>query len=133
MCDLRAAKVAMVADDIPPLAVEGPEKGDLLVLGWGGTYGSIHMAVAEWNKIHPDRKVSAAHLRYLNPMPKNTGQVIKSFEKILIPELNAGQLSLLIRGRFAVQASEMHKLQGRPFMVAELLERFAAELDGGKK
>ncbi len=128
MCELRAEKVARVADDIPPLEVEGPQTGDLLVLSWGSTYGAIHMAMAEHNK-NSDRKVSAAHLRYLNPMPKNTAEVLGRFRKILIPELNLGQLSLLIRGRFTADVAEMHKIKGRPFMVAELLAEFSAQLD----
>ena len=131
MSDLRAAKVAKVADEIPEIEVHGPDSGDLLVLGWGGTYGSIHMAQVEWNK-KDDRKVSAAHLRYMNPFPKNLGDVLGRFKKVLIPELNMGQLLLLIRGRFGVDAKGLHKMMGRPFMVSELMDAFETELNGGE-
>ncbi len=133
MCELRQAKVDKVADEIPPLDYDVNGGDDLLVLGWGGTYGSIHMAAVEWNKENPDKKVSSAHIRHISPFPKNTGEFVKKFKKVLIPELNNGQLSLLIRGKFAIDAAELHKMMGRPFMVSELKEAFAAQLNGGAK
>lgn len=129
MVNLRAEKVARVAGDIPPLEVEGPADAELLVVGWGSTYGAIHMARVEWNKNNA-KKVATAHLRYLNPFPRNTEEVLRRFERIIIPELNMGQLALLIRGRFAIDAKPISKVQGRPFMVSELLDVFAAELGG---
>ena len=112
MTDLRHAKVEKVADSIGPLKVRGEATGDLLVLGWGGTYGSIISAVDRARAA--GKKVSSAHLRYLNPMPRNLGEVLRSFKRVLIPELNMGQLRLLIRGKFLVDARGLNKVQGKP-------------------
>ncbi len=129
MTDLRHAKVAKIADDIPPLTPHGDPTGDLLVLGWGGTYGSILSAVDKARA--RGLKVSSAHLRYLNPMPRNLGEVLKGFKKVLIPELNMGQLRLLIRGKFLVDAKGLNKVQGKPFLVEELEQAINLMLDGG--
>jgi len=130
MVELRAAKVAGVARHIPELAVIGPPRGELLVLGWGSTCGSIETAVLAWNGGH-DRKIAAAHLRYLNPFPDNTGDVLARFKTVLVPELNRGQLALLIRTTFDAHVVELHKVQGRPFTVAELTSAFDRHLAGG--
>lgn len=121
MCDTRAKKVANVAEVIDPLTVNGPATGDLLVLSWGGTYGACKTAVetAQAEGI----KVAHAHLRWLNPFPKNIEQVLRSYKKILIPELNLGQLSLLIRGKFLIDAKSYNKVKGRPFAIVELLAK----------
>ena len=95
MVHTRAQKVANIANDIPELSVFGPDEGDLLVVGWGGTYGSILSAVERGQR--KGFKVAHAHLRYLNPMPKNTEAVLRRYKKVLVPELNSGQLSLLLR------------------------------------
>jgi len=118
MTDLRHAKVAKIADTIGPLEVRGDPTGDLLLLGWGGTYGSIISAVDRARA--KGLRVSSAHLRYLNPMPRNLGQVLAGFKKVLIPELNMGQLRLLIRAKFLVDARGLNKVQGKPFLVEEL-------------
>jgi len=118
MTDLRHAKVAKIADDIAPLEIRGDPTGDLLLLGWGGTYGSIISAVDRARA--KGLRVSSAHLRYLNPMPRNLGQVLAGFKKVLIPELNMGQLRLLIRAKFLVDARGLNKVQGKPFLVEEL-------------
>lgn len=118
MIKTRAQKIANIAQTIPDLKVEGAESGDLLVLGWGGTYGSIATAVQRCTR--KGWKVGHAHLQYLNPMPKNTGDVLKRFKKVLIPELNCGQLIVLIRSRFLVDAVGLNKVQGRPFLVSEI-------------
>lgn len=118
MIKTRAQKVANIAETIPDLAVEGTDNGDVLVLGWGGTYGSIATAVQRCNR--KGWKVGHAHLQYLNPMPKNTGDVLKRFKKVLVPELNAGQLIVLIRSRFLIDAIGLNKVQGRPFLVSEI-------------
>jgi len=118
MIKTRAQKIANIAETIPDLAVEGSPEGDVLVLGWGGTYGSIATAVQRATR--KGLKVGHAHLQYLNPMPKNTGEVLKKFKKVLIPELNAGQLILLIRAKFLVDAVGLNKFQGRPFLVSEI-------------
>jgi 2-oxoglutarate ferredoxin oxidoreductase subunit alpha len=121
MVKTRAKKIANIAKEIPELKVMGPEEGDLLVIGWGGTYGSIITAVQrEQRKGH---KVAQAHLRYLNPMPRNTGEVLKRYRKILVPELNAGQLRLILRAQFLVDAIGLNKIQGRPFLVSEIEQK----------
>jgi 2-oxoglutarate ferredoxin oxidoreductase subunit alpha len=121
MVRTRAQKVANIADDIPELTVNGPEEGDLLVIGWGGTHGSIITAVQRAQR--KGYKVAQAHLRYLNPMPKNTGVVLKRYKKVLVPELNCGQLRLLLRGIFLVDAQGLNKIQGRPFLVSEIEQK----------
>ena len=127
MVKTRAQKVANIAERIPLLEVEGDAEGDLLVLGWGGTYGSILTAVQRARR--KGRTIGQVHFRYLNPFPKNTPEVLKKFKRFLIPELNSGQLSLLIRGKFLVDAVGLNKVQGRPFLVSEIeeaIEKFFA-------
>lgn len=122
MVNLRAEKILRVADDIPELEVRGKSSGKLLVLGWGGTYGPIYQAVSAVLK--EGHEVSQAHLTYLNPFPKNLEAVLNSFEKVLIPELNMGQLLMLIRHRFPdVKAEGYHKVKGLPFQVQEVAEK----------
>lgn len=121
MVDLRAQKVANVAQDIPLQAVDGPAKGKLLVLSWGGTYGSCATAVRE--AAEEGCSVAHCHLRYMNPFPRNLGEILSSYEKLLIPELNLGQLRLLIRGQFLIDAIGLNKVQGKPFTVVEVKER----------
>ena len=121
MVRTRAQKIANIAQDIPELRVEGPPEGDLLVIGWGGTYGAIATAVQRAQ--HRGQKVSQAHLRYMNPRPRKTGDVLKRFKKILVPELNAGQLRLLLRGIFLVDAVGLNKVQGKPFLVSEIEQK----------
>ncbi|CAN5710002.1 2-oxoacid:acceptor oxidoreductase subunit alpha [soil metagenome] len=118
MQTLRAAKVAGIANDIPDLQVHGPSEGELLVLGWGSTYGAIRSAV---ERLQADgRSVSHAHLRHLNPFPRNTEEVLRSFHRVLIPEINLGQLLLLIRGRFLIDAVGLDKVRGKPFRITEI-------------
>jgi 2-oxoglutarate ferredoxin oxidoreductase subunit alpha len=121
MVRIRAQKIANIANDIPELAVHGPADGDLLVIGWGGTYGSILTAVERAQR--KGHKVASAHLRYLNPMPKNLGAILKRYRKVLVPELNSGQLRLLLRSTFLVDAIGLNKVQGKPFLVSEIEER----------
>jgi 2-oxoglutarate ferredoxin oxidoreductase subunit alpha len=121
MVQTRAQKIANIANEIPELTVTGPSEGDLLVIGWGGTYGSLVTAVQRMQ--HKGHKVAHAHLRYLNPMPRNTGDVLKRYKKVLVPELNAGQLRLLLRGTFLVDAVGLNKVQGKPFLVSEIEEK----------
>jgi 2-oxoglutarate ferredoxin oxidoreductase subunit alpha len=129
MTRFRAEKVARIADDIPELQVMGPNKGDLLVLGWGSTHGAILTAVQRAQA--KGLAVSHAHLRHLNPFPKNLGQVIAGFEKVLIPELNLGQLSLLVRGQFLVDAVSLNTITGRPMMIRDIEEKIY-EMVGSK-
>jgi len=118
MVRLRAEKVAKIADDIPPLEVFGDPQGDLLVVGWGSTHGAITTAVEQTRK--SGGRVSSIHLRYLNPFPPNLGEIIPKFQKILIPEMNQGQLLMLLRARFLVDAIGYSKVQGKPFGIAEI-------------
>ena len=118
MIRTRAKKIANIANDIPLLAVDGPQEGDLLVVGWGGTYGSLKTAVQRAQR--KGHKVAHAHFRYLNPMPRNTGEVLKRFKKVLVPELNAGQLRMLLRAEFLIDAVGLNKIQGKPFLVSEI-------------
>jgi 2-oxoglutarate ferredoxin oxidoreductase subunit alpha len=122
---LRAEKVARIANDIPDLKVLGPAEGELLVLGWGSTYGAIRSAVERMQA--QGRSVAHAHLRYLNPFPRNTEQVLRSFQRVLIPEVNLGQLLLLIRGRYLIDAQGYDKVRGKPFRINEI-QQAAEEL-----
>jgi 2-oxoglutarate ferredoxin oxidoreductase subunit alpha len=118
MVTYRAEKIAGIARDIPDVEVIGDRQGDLLVLGWGSTYGAILSAV---QRARADGlSVSHAHLRYLNPFPENLGDVLRRFRKVLIPELNLGQLRLLIRGRYLVDAVGLNRVTGRPFKIGEV-------------
>jgi 2-oxoglutarate/2-oxoacid ferredoxin oxidoreductase subunit alpha len=121
MVRLRAEKVQRMQQDIPELEVFGATSGKVLVLGWGSTYGSITTAVEQLQE--KGERVSSAHLRYLNPFPKNLGDVLKGFETVIIPELNLGQLALLLRARFLVDAVSYTKVKGKPFKVAELVDK----------
>jgi 2-oxoglutarate ferredoxin oxidoreductase subunit alpha len=118
MVQLRAEKIARVAHAIPPLEVEGPPQGELLVLGWGSTYGAIRTAAERCRRAGV--AVANAHLRYLNPLPANIASVLGSYRRILVPELNAGQLAQVLRAMFAVDIVGLNKLQGRPFFVSEI-------------
>jgi len=128
MTDLRRQKIDKVCEFLPPLEPHGSSGGDLLVLGWGGTYGSIVTAVE--NARQAGHSVSAAHLRYLNPLPKNLGEVLSRFKKVLIPELNNGQLRMLIRGKYLVDAKGLNKVQGKPFLIEEIEQAITLMLDG---
>jgi 2-oxoglutarate ferredoxin oxidoreductase subunit alpha len=128
MVRTRAKKVENIADAIPELTADGPETGDLLLIGWGGTYGSIATAVQRAHR--KGLKVAHAHLRYLNPMPRNTGAVLKRYKKVLVPELNSGQLLLLLRAKFLVDAIGLNKVQGRPFLVSEIEAKIEEMLRG---
>jgi len=127
MMRLRAEKVARIADFIPELTVRGPQSGKLLVLGWGSTYGSIHQAVTDLTTA--GKAVSQAHLTYLNPFPKNLGDVLSRFEKVLIPETNSGQLLMLMRNAFpGTKFSGYNRVRGIPFFVSELKDKISEAL-----
>lgn len=121
MVEVRAAKVAGIAQDIPPLWIDGPESGDLLIIGWGSTYGSIAQAR---EKAEADGKsVAHVHLRHLNPLPSDLGAILKRYKTVLVPELNLGQLSRLLREHYLVEVVQLNKVQGKPFMVSEIYDR----------
>jgi 2-oxoglutarate ferredoxin oxidoreductase subunit alpha len=126
MVKTRAQKIANIAQEIPELTVTGPDEGDLLVIGWGGTYGSLLTAVQRAQR--KGLSVAHAHLRYLNPMPRNTAKVLRRYRKVLVPELNAGQLLWLLRAKYLVDAVGLNKVQGRPFLVSEIEAKIAEML-----
>lgn len=129
MVHLRAEKVARIADDIPPLEVFGEPQGKLLVLGWGSTLGAITGAVnVAWDQ---GIKVSRAHLRYLNPFPRNLAEVLGNFDRVLVPEMNMGQLAFLLRGTFLKDVVSYSKVQGKPFYRREVLGKIQEILGGG--
>jgi 2-oxoglutarate/2-oxoacid ferredoxin oxidoreductase subunit alpha len=130
MTQLRHEKVARIARDIAPAEVDGPERGKLLVVGWGGTHGAIATAVDEARADGLD--VSRLHLRHLNPFPANLGEVLRRFDRILVPELNRGQLAGLLRAEFLVPAESLSKVQGQPFKVSEIRARIDAALGAGR-
>jgi len=124
MVHLRAEKIAKIADFIPNIAVEnGSKNAKLLVLGWGSTHGSITSAVKEM--IAEGYDVANAHLRYLNPFPKNLGEFLSGFDKVLIPEMNCGQLLQLIRAKYLIPAIGQSKVQGLPFTTSELKNKIS--------
>lgn len=125
MVKLRAEKVKNIENHIPLAEVEGDQEGELLIIGWGSTYGSI--TTARERLLEKGYKVSRLHLKYLNPFPKNLGEVLSKFKKVLIPELNLGQLRKIIRAEYLVDAIGMNKVQGLPFKASEI-ERKVMEL-----
>lgn len=127
MVRLRAQKVANAAQSIPLLEVDGDPSGDVLVLGWGGTFGSITTAVQEVRA--NGGSVSYAHLQYLNPFPSNTEEVLRSFKKVIIPEINLGQLSILIRSKFLIDTIDINVVKGKPFRVETLVQRITEEIE----
>jgi len=126
MTHLRAEKVERIADSLPPLELHGEGEGDLLVIGWGGTYGAITSAVQAMKA--EGFSISSVHLRHLNPLPKDLGDLLKKFKKVIVPELNLGQLSLILRAKYLVDAIPLTKVQGKPFKVSELREAFHKHL-----
>jgi len=129
MVKLRQEKVDKIADYIPLQKLDsGPEKGDLLVLGWGSTFGSIKTAVTELQK--EGLSISHAHLRYIRPFPKNLGQILKNFKQVLIPELNNGQLIKIIRDQYFVDAIGYNKIMGIPFTRHELIHKMREMVRG---
>jgi 2-oxoglutarate ferredoxin oxidoreductase subunit alpha len=121
MVHTRARKVAGVANDIPLQEVVGPQSGKLLVVSWGGTYGACATAV---NQILATGGSAAhCHLRYLNPLPRNLGEIFSQYEKVLVPELNCGQLRMLLRSEYLIDAIGFNKVKGKPFTVAELVQK----------
>jgi 2-oxoglutarate ferredoxin oxidoreductase subunit alpha len=121
MINTRARKVALVADDVPEQGVDGPANGKLLVVSWGGTYGACATAVREARAA--GGSVAHCHLRYLNPFPRNLGELLGRYEKVLVPELNRGQLRMLLRAEYLVDAIGLNKIKGKPFTVAEVVEK----------
>jgi 2-oxoglutarate ferredoxin oxidoreductase subunit alpha len=128
MIHTRAKKTENVALFVEPQQVNGPEKGDLLVLTWGGTYGACKTAVEACQA--EGLKVAHCHLRWVNPFPRNLGEILQNYKKVLIPELNMGQLRTLIRSKYLVDAVGLNKIKGRPFDVAEVEEKIREMISG---
>jgi 2-oxoglutarate ferredoxin oxidoreductase subunit alpha len=118
---MRQAKVDRAAQDIPEVEVFGEKTGKVLVLGWGSTYGSITSAVERMQR--EGKSVSSAHLRHLNPFPRNLGEVLAGFERVIVPEMNLGQLATMIRAKYLVDAVAFSKVKGRPFQIREIVRK----------
>ncbi len=127
MVRIRAEKVARIASDIPPVEVDDPDGADLVVLGWGSTWGSIQAAVRRVRA--SGKKVAHAHVVHLNPFPSNLGDVLRGYDKVLVPEMNLGQLARLVRAEYLVDAQTLNKVQGIPFRAAEIEDRILEVLD----
>lgn len=127
MARVRVRKLNKITQDIPPTTIEGPDSGKLLVIGWGSTYGSIAAAVKEAQA--KGQAVSHVHLRHLNPLPADLGDILSRFEKVLVVEMNLGQLVRLIRAEYLVDAIGLNKIQGRPFKVSEVSTRIARMIE----
>lgn len=127
MCNIRAEKIALVANNIPSQEVEGDSTGDILIVSWGGTYGATHMAVKEMRE--KGEKVSLMHLKYISPMPKNVEAILKGFKRVIVAELNLGQMKDLINARFNVDALGYNKVQGQPFKISELVGLLSKNLE----
>jgi len=124
MTDLRSAKVESVANFIPEQQMElGDDSGDLVVVGWGSTYGPIYQAARASG-------TSFIHLRYLHPLPKNLGDLLGRFDKVLVPEMNTGQLATLLRDKLCLDPISYPKVSGQPFLISELVEKIAAVTKG---
>ncbi len=117
----RAQKITNIADQLPPTQIEGAPNGDLLVLGWGSTLGSIKTAVESKQK--QGKSVSSIHLRYVNPLPKDLGEIMKNFKHTLIPEINSGQLLKMLRAEYQIPAIGYSKVQGQPFLSSEIEQK----------
>ena len=124
MTNLRAAKVQKVADHLPPLEVYGDDDGETLVVGWGSTFGAIRAAVNELRR--QGTRVAHAHLRHINLFPNDLGDVLARFKRVIVPEMNSGQLCLLLRAKYLVDAKSFSKVMGKPFMVRELVDGIKA-------
>ncbi|MCU1486448.1 MAG: 2-oxoacid:acceptor oxidoreductase subunit alpha, partial [Actinomycetia bacterium] len=127
MVHVRADKIAKVADGIPPVLVEGDVDADVLVLGWGSTWGAIGAAVEDVRA--EGKRVARAHIVHLNPLPRDLGDVLRRYRKVLVPEMNTGQLTKVVRAEYLVDAQCVSKVQGQPFTGAELAVHIRAALE----
>ncbi|MEK6677366.1 MAG: 2-oxoglutarate ferredoxin oxidoreductase subunit alpha, partial [Planctomycetota bacterium] len=130
MCLVRREKIRGIAKTIPPLTTFGDQSGDLLVVGWGSTHGAITSAVERCRA--KGMSVSSTHLRHLEPMPSNIGDVLKRFKKVLVAEMNLGQLVRRLRSDFLIDAMSLTKIQGKPFMISDIETKIEAILRNGK-
>ena len=121
MVRLRAAKVEAVVQDVPDVVPAGDPSGDLLIVAWGSTHGAVTAALKSQRT--PERRIGHVHLRYLNPLPKNLGEVLGRYKKILVPEMNMGQLLMVLRAKYLVDAQGYNKIQGKPFKRSEIVHK----------
>ncbi len=128
MSDLRAAKINGIGADIPLQRVDGPNSGDVVVVGWGSTYGAISRAVHQLREQGWD--ISHIHLRYLWPLPRNLGKLLTNFEQILVPEMNQSQLARLLRSEYLLPVTPLNKVAGQPFKIAEIEHALRRVLEG---
>ncbi len=128
MTKLRAEKVRCITQEIRPTRVMGPKSGDALVIGWGSTFGPIHAAVKCLQKA--GRSVAHSHINYLNPLPTDLAAIMKNYKKVIVPEMNMGQLRWLLRAKFLIDAVGINKIKGKPFTIAELVKKIADAMDG---
>jgi 2-oxoglutarate ferredoxin oxidoreductase subunit alpha len=118
MTELRAAKIAGIADELPPVVVDADPDATLLVLGWGSTEGAIRAGVRRVRLA--GHKVACAQVRHLNPLPSNLGDVLRSFDRVLVPELNTGQFAQVLRAKYLVDVESFCKVQGQPVFTGEI-------------
>ena len=131
MCEIRAKKIEGIVRDIPDLEIIGEQSGELLVVCWGSTYGAVKTAHDKLTAT--GKKFSFVHLRYLNPLPKNLGEILSKFERILVPEINLGQLKFILQGKYMRPVEGLHKLQGSPFKESEIENKVLEMLNQGGK
>jgi len=124
----RHEKVASIASEVGNTRIDGPHEGDLLVISWGGTYGAVSTAVERVNALGK-HKVGHVHLRWINPLPHDLEQVIRRFRKVLVPELNVGQLRMVLSGKFGIPMHGLGKVQGQPFKISELITEINKQLE----
>jgi 2-oxoglutarate ferredoxin oxidoreductase subunit alpha len=128
MTKIREEKVERIADFIPEQTItSGPESGDLLILGWGSTFGVIEAVTRAM--LREGKSVAHAHLRYIRPMPRNFGDVLKRYKTILIPEINTGQLARVIRDKYLIDVKQYNKIQGMPITKSELYHEVKGLID----
>jgi 2-oxoglutarate/2-oxoacid ferredoxin oxidoreductase subunit alpha len=127
MCKLRAERVEKIADELPPTEVYGDPEGDLLVVGWGGTNGAIRGGVSRMRE--RGFKIGHVQLRHLNPFPRDLDAILRRYKRVLVPELNLGQLVKLIRAKYLIDARSYPKIQGKPFKEAEIVDAIKAQLE----
>ena len=123
MCFHRSEKIKKLANRLPSQEIFGEKSGDLLVVGWGGTYGSLYSAVETMK--NENYKISLCHFNYINPLPINTKEIFKNYKKILVCELNSGQFVRYLRSKFEkISFKQYNKVQGQPFTTSELIKNF---------
>ena len=122
MTRLRAERVERIAQDVPELEVDDPDGAELLVLGWGSTYGAIEGAARRVRREH-GVSVATTHLRHLNPLPRNTGDVLGRYRRVLVPEMNMGQLATVLRARYLVDCESYTKVDGLPIFTRDVMDQ----------